>query len=80
VLVAPNWATRISWEARKIFVNISREAIENSPPWDGSPVRREYEVRMHDYHRRAGYWTDEPEVRQEEPLRRRASTSIVSKL
>jgi hypothetical protein len=58
VLVAPNWATRISWADRKISVNLSREAIKSSPPWDGSTVHREYEVRLHDYHQQAGYWAD----------------------
>jgi len=59
VLVAPNWATQISWDERKVFVTLSRDAIKNSPVWDGSAaVRREYEVRLHDYHRRPGYWVD----------------------
>jgi hypothetical protein len=58
VLVAPNWATQISWADRKIFLDLSQDAIKKSPPWDGSTVHREYEVLLHDYHRRPGYWGD----------------------
>jgi hypothetical protein len=57
VLVAPNWATQISWDERKMFVTLSRDAVKRSPPWNGAAgIRREYEVLLHDYHRRPGYW------------------------
>ena len=57
VLVAPRWASRVSWEQRKVFVNLSRDAIKNSPSWDSaSPVRREYEAQLHDYYGLRGYW------------------------
>jgi hypothetical protein len=57
VLVAPSWSTQISWDERKLFVNLSRDTIKNGPSWDGaSTPHREYEVRLHDYHRRPGYW------------------------
>ena len=57
VLVAPHWANRISWENRKVYVNMSRQAIESSPKWDGTAaVSREYEARLYDYHARPAYW------------------------
>jgi hypothetical protein len=60
VLVAPSWATQISWDERKVFVTLSRDAIKDGPPWDGAAaVRREYEVRLHDHHGRPGYWADQ---------------------
>jgi hypothetical protein len=34
VLVAPRWATRISWEDRKLYVRLSRQAIKDSPTWN----------------------------------------------
>lgn len=57
VLVAPHWASRISWEERKVHVDLSRQAIKNSPEWNASAaVNREYEVRLYDYYGRPVYW------------------------
>jgi hypothetical protein len=57
VLVAPHWASRISWEERKVYVDLSRQTIKNSPEWNASAaVNREYEARLYDYHGRPVYW------------------------
>jgi len=57
VLVGPHWASGISWAERKVHVDMSRQAIRNSPEWDASAViTREYEARMHDYYGRPAYW------------------------
>lgn len=57
VLVAPHWASRISWEERKVHVDLSRQAIKNSPEWNASAaVNREYEARLYDYYGRPVYW------------------------
>ena len=61
VLVAPHWASSISWEQRKVHVALSREAIKNSPEWNpASPVNREYETRLYDYYGRPAYWATAP--------------------
>ena len=53
VLVAPHWTKRISWAERKVFVDLSRQAIKNSPEWNPSaPINREYEARLCDYYKR----------------------------
>jgi sporulation protein YlmC with PRC-barrel domain len=53
VLVAPHWASRISWAEKKVFVDLSRQAIKNSPEWNPSaPINREYEARLCDYYKR----------------------------
>jgi sporulation protein YlmC with PRC-barrel domain len=58
VLVSPQWATRVSWDESKVYVGLSREAIKNSPRWDGADaVNREYEVRLYDYYGRPQYWS-----------------------
>jgi hypothetical protein len=31
VLVAPHWASRISWSESNVYVDLSRQAIKNSP-------------------------------------------------
>jgi hypothetical protein len=57
VLVAPHWASRISWSEKKVFVDLSRQAIKNSPAWNPTaPINREYEARLYDYYGRPVYW------------------------
>ena len=49
VLVAPHWASRVSWAERNICFYMSREAIRNSPEWRAdATINREYETRLYD--------------------------------
>jgi sporulation protein YlmC with PRC-barrel domain len=67
VLVAPNWASSISWDERSVSLDMSRQAIKNSPEWNGAAaVNREYEARLYDYYGRPVYWGsgDRPKVAQ----------------
>jgi uncharacterized protein YrrD len=58
VLVAPEWATGISFDERKVFVDMTRAAIQASPTWVPSKtVQRDYEARLHEHHGRTGYWS-----------------------
>jgi hypothetical protein len=60
VLVAPHWASRVSWAEKKVHLDMSREAIKGSPSWDGNTaVNREYETRLYDYFGRPVYWTSD---------------------
>jgi hypothetical protein len=57
VLVAPHWANRISWAEKKVYVDMSRQAVKDSPEWTAAaPVNREYEARLYDYYGRPAYW------------------------
>ena len=57
VLISPQWIERVSWNEKKVHVDLSREAVENSPQYDeAAPVNREYEVRLYDYYGRPTYW------------------------
>ncbi len=57
VLIASRWATRVSWDDRKVHVDLSRQVIKAGPEWDPStPITREYEERLHGYYRRPPYW------------------------
>jgi len=57
VLVSPEWVTEISWEGQEVWMDVSKQVIEDSPPFDPSaPVNREYEVQMYDYYGRPKYW------------------------
>ncbi len=57
VLVAPLWASRVSWSENKVYVDMSRQAVKKSPEWNaGAAVNREYETRLYDYYGRPIYW------------------------
>jgi len=58
VLISPEWVRNLRWEQQEVWVDVSRQTIKDSPPYDASaPVNREYEVQMYDYYGRAKYWT-----------------------
>ncbi|MBM4025242.1 MAG: PRC-barrel domain containing protein [Planctomycetes bacterium] len=57
VLIPPAWVTDIRWEEQKVWVDVPRQTIKDSPPYDpAAPVNRRYEVRMYDYYGRPKYW------------------------
>jgi sporulation protein YlmC with PRC-barrel domain len=60
VLIAPEWTSRISWFDRKVYVDMTREAIKNSPQWGiDDPISRAYEEALYRHYDR-------------KPLRRRS--------
>jgi len=60
VLVSPQWIERVSWGERKVFVNLSRETIKQSPEYtEESLLTRDYETELHRHYKRQGYWIDE---------------------
>ncbi len=60
ILVSPQWIERISWGERKVFVNLSRETIKQSPEYtEESLLTRDCEIRLHGHYNRKGYWVDE---------------------
>jgi len=61
VLVSPQWIERVSWTEQKVFVNLPRETIKQSPEYsDARLLTREYERKLHGHYRRKGYWVEEP--------------------
>ena len=56
VLLAPQWASTVSWNERRVYVDVSRDFVKNSPEWNAAAINREYEDRLHHYHGRTGYW------------------------
>jgi hypothetical protein len=57
VLVSPGWVTDIRWEDREVWVDVPRQTIKDSPPYDPSaPINRQYETQMYDYYGRPRYW------------------------
>ncbi|MEX2262312.1 MAG: PRC-barrel domain-containing protein [Bryobacteraceae bacterium] len=56
VLIAPDWAQRISWEDRRVYVSLEKEQIRGAPEFDPSqPVDREYERRLYEYYGRRSW-------------------------
>ncbi|MCW5981022.1 MAG: hypothetical protein KIT09_23270 [Bryobacteraceae bacterium] len=57
VLVSPLWIASIRWDERSVYVDLTREAVRNSPEYNPSqPVNRDYEVRLYDFYGRPKYW------------------------
>ncbi|GAB6145480.1 PRC-barrel domain-containing protein [Desulfocicer niacini] len=53
VILSLNWVKKVSWEQSTLFLDISREQVENSPDFDPEkPVNIEYETRLYDYYGR----------------------------
>jgi len=61
VLVSPQWIERVSWKESKVFVNLSRQAIKESPEYtEEALITRDYETGLHGHYQRPGYWDGEP--------------------
>lgn len=65
VLVSPHWIERVSWDESKVFVNLSREVIKQSPEYtEESLLTRDYETDLYRHYELPGYWTGEPASRE----------------
>ena len=54
VLISPNWIESVDWETSEVFVDLSREAVKNSPVLDASkPVHVDYEGKLYDHYGRS---------------------------
>ena len=55
VLIAPEWARRIDWARQRVHVDVTREAVKDSPEYDpGAEIDRAYEERLAEVCRRFG--------------------------
>jgi hypothetical protein len=81
VLIAPQWATGVSWEEGKVFIDLPRQAIKGSPEWDANAaVNREYETHLYDYYGRPAYWAGgNPPVQTQPPSSPKRSRSVKKK-
>jgi uncharacterized protein YrrD len=65
VLVSPQWIERVSWSESRVYVNLPRETIKQSPEYtEESRLTREYESGLHLHYNRLGYWIDEPAAKE----------------
>ena len=57
VLIAPHWVQDIVWTDRRVFVDLTRRQVEDSPEYDPSmTVDRAYEERLYSHYTRPPYW------------------------
>lgn len=59
VLVSPKWIKSVSWNQSKVFVNLSRDAIKESPEYTSEAhITRDYEAGLHGHYQLEGYWAE----------------------
>jgi len=62
VLISPDWIEHVSWSDQKVFINLSREAIKQSPEYtDDSLITRRYEDDLYRHYSRRSYWVSTPD-------------------
>jgi len=60
VLIAPQWIDYVSWAESKVSVDLKRQTIKDSPPYDSATLlSREQEAGIHAHYGRTGYWPRE---------------------
>jgi hypothetical protein len=60
VLVAPSWIRDVSWLQKTITVDLTRQAIRESPPYDLAHLPdRPHETLLHAHFGHRGYWQSE---------------------
>jgi hypothetical protein len=60
VLIAPEWIDHVSWPESKVYLDLTRQAVKDSPPYDAAtPISREQEAVIHGHYGRPGYWSRE---------------------
>jgi len=53
VLIPPEWAHRIDWADKQVYVDVTREAVKESPEYDpAADIDGKYEQRLADAYRR----------------------------
>ncbi len=53
ILISPQWIDRVSWSESKVFINLTRETIQQSPEYTAeSLLTRDDEIRLHQHYSR----------------------------
>lgn len=60
VLIAPQWIQAVSWPDAKVSINLTRQAVKDSPPYDAAAqLDRNQESRIYKHYGRPGYWEND---------------------
>ncbi|KXU91165.1 photosystem reaction center subunit H [Paraburkholderia monticola] len=58
ILIATYWLDEVDWFASTVSTSLTREIIRQSPAYDDSvPLHRSYEVALHQFYGKHGYWS-----------------------
>jgi len=64
LLISPIWIDRVSWVDQKVYINIPKETIKESPVYSKQAlVTREYEDKLYRHYHKPQYWADDPTVK-----------------
>ena len=70
VLIAPDWIHDVSWVDETVSINVTRQQVKDSPPYDQSiQVDRMHEISVYKHYGNMAYW-----VKEQVPEAPRAST------
>ncbi len=62
VLVASQWIDSVRWLDAKVSVDVTRQAVKDSPPFiHTAPVDRQQETSLYEHYGRRSYWTNDLE-------------------
>ena len=57
VIISPQWINSVNWSDSKVHINLTSEAIKNSPEFNETTlISREYENQLYNYYGHPGYW------------------------
>jgi len=60
VLISTQWIERVSWSEYKVFINLNREVIKQSPEYtEETLLTRDFEAKLHRHYTIEGYWVRE---------------------
>ena len=60
VLIAPEWIEAVSWVDKTVTVDLGREAVKASPPYESAgQLNREREADLYRHYARTEYWVSE---------------------
>ena len=63
VVIAPEWIDHVSWAESTLYLDVTRDAVKNSPPYDPATLlEREQEASIHAHYGRKPYWPGEPQI------------------
>ena len=69
VLISPHWVDEVSWSGSKVSVGLTRQAVQEAPPYDPSvPLDRALEEAIYRHYGRSDHWPPRTARRTEQPL------------
>ncbi len=57
VILSPHWIKKMDWADSRMYVDLTKEQIKNSPEWNpDNPLERDYETKLHEHYGKKIYW------------------------